>query len=169
MFARWARQLKEHWSIILQDGSHPDHKTLTADFRSTTKELLKTYRTKFTFDEINPVLFEAIEETAIAELNTREKIRITPVDWAGEYSWILVGGIGLDRGFTVEGLTISYMPRSTGVGNADNIQQRARFFGYKKGYLGCTNPKDVEVGSFLIIHSTIAKSSRRIGKLSIIF
>ena len=136
MFARWARQLKEHWSIILQDGSHPDHKTLTADFRSTTKELLKTYRTKFTFDEINPVLFEAIEETAIAELNTREKIRITPVDWAGEYSWILVGGIGLDRGFTVEGLTISYMPRSTGVGNADNIQQRARFFGYKKGYLG---------------------------------
>jgi len=28
------------------------------------------------------------------------------------------------------------MPRSTGVGNADNIQQRARFFGYKKSYLG---------------------------------
>jgi hypothetical protein len=28
------------------------------------------------------------------------------------------------------------MPRSTGVGNADNIQQRARFFGYKRGYLG---------------------------------
>ncbi len=58
------------------------------------------------------------------------------MDWKGEYSWILVGGIGLDRGFTVEGLTVSYMPRSTGVGNADNIQQRARFFGYKRGYLG---------------------------------
>lgn len=28
------------------------------------------------------------------------------------------------------------MPRGTGVGNADSIQQRARFFGYKRGYLG---------------------------------
>ncbi len=82
-------------------------------------------------EDIVPILFEAMEETAVTELNTREKSRIVPVDWAGEYSWILIGGIGLDRGFTVEGLTVSYMPRSTGVGNADNIQQRARFFGYK--------------------------------------
>lgn len=28
------------------------------------------------------------------------------------------------------------MPRSVGVGTVDTIQQRARFFGYKKGYLG---------------------------------
>jgi hypothetical protein len=42
----------------------------------------------------------------------------------------------MDRGFTVEGLTITYMPRSLGVGNADTVQQRARFFGYKRGYLG---------------------------------
>ena len=42
----------------------------------------------------------------------------------------------MDRGFTVEGLTVTYMPRSVGVGNADTIQQRARFFGYKQSYLG---------------------------------
>ena len=42
----------------------------------------------------------------------------------------------MDRGFTVEGLTITYMPRNKGVGNADTLQQRARFFGYKKDYLG---------------------------------
>jgi hypothetical protein len=42
----------------------------------------------------------------------------------------------MDRGFTVEGLTVTYMPRSPGVGNADTIQQRARFFGYKRRYLG---------------------------------
>jgi len=41
----------------------------------------------------------------------------------------------MDRGFTVEGLTVTYMPRPAGVGNADTIQQRARFFGYKRGYL----------------------------------
>ena len=28
------------------------------------------------------------------------------------------------------------MPRGLGVGNADTVQQRARFFGYKRSYLG---------------------------------
>lgn len=136
MFARWVRQLKEQWSNILQDQNHPDHQWLVDAFKKSTDELLKTYKTGSNFDDIAPVLFEAMEETIVQELNTREKNRIAPVDWQGEYSWILIGGIGLDRGFTVEGLTVSYMPRSTGVGNADNIQQRARFFGYKKRYLG---------------------------------
>ncbi|MDE0173344.1 MAG: hypothetical protein OYH76_19100 [Defluviicoccus sp.] len=136
MFARWTRQIKDQWSNILQDNTHPDHFELLNKFKISTENLLETYDTNQTFENIAPILFEAMEETAVVELNTREKNRISPVDWQGEYSWILVGGIGLDRGFTVEGLTVSYMPRSTGVGNADNIQQRARFFGYKKPYLG---------------------------------
>jgi hypothetical protein len=51
------------------------------------------------------------------------------------YSMILVGGQVLDRGFTVEGLNVTYMPRSIGVGNADTLQQRCRFFGYKRKYI----------------------------------
>lgn len=136
MFARWTRQIKEHWASILKDAEHPGYAELLDKFHEAANRLLATYSTNIIFENIKPILFEAIEETAIEELNTREKNRIAPIDWAGEYSWILVGGIGLDRGFTVEGLTVSYMPRSTGVGNADNIQQRARFFGYKKRYLG---------------------------------
>jgi hypothetical protein len=42
----------------------------------------------------------------------------------------------LDRGFTVEGLTVTYMPRELGGGAADSIQQRARWFGYKERYIG---------------------------------
>ncbi len=42
----------------------------------------------------------------------------------------------MDRGFTVEGLIVTYMPRNIGVGNVDTIQQRARFYGYKRTYLG---------------------------------
>lgn len=136
MFKRWTQQIKDHWSAILKDDAHPSHAALLAEFRESAIQMFKTYDTSLSFDQIAPTLFEATEETAIAELNTREKSRIAPVDWAGEYSWILIGGIGLDRGFTVEGLTVSYMPRSTGVGNADNIQQRGRFFGYKRPYLG---------------------------------
>lgn len=136
MFFRWVKQTKENWSIILNDEDHEDYAYLIAAFELSTKQLLATYGTTFTFEDVKTVLPDAIEETIVQQLNTSEKDRIPSVDWNGDYSWILVGGIGLDRGFTVEGLTVSYMPRSTGVGNADNIQQRARFFGYKKGYLG---------------------------------
>jgi hypothetical protein len=136
MFARWVKQARDDWVVILEDVNHPRHDELLSAFRKSAAALLKTYPCSFSFDDVASCLLDAVESTAIIELNTREKSRIPSIDWKGEYSWILVGGIGLDRGFTVEGLTVSYMPRSTGVGNADNIQQRARFFGYKRGYLG---------------------------------
>lgn len=136
MYARWVKQAKEHWTAILADVSHHAHEGLIEDFKATTNKLLKTHTERVSFEELLPFLNEAVEETPVVELNTREKNKIPSIDWKSEYSWILVGGIGLDRGFTIEGLTVSYMPRSTGVGNADNIQQRARFFGYKKNYLG---------------------------------
>ncbi len=136
MFVRWSRQLKGDWSVILDDENHSEYADLAAQFQDTFEGLKKTHRTNANFDDILPFLCDAISDTAIEELNTRSQSRIPTVDWKGEYSWILIGGIGLDRGFTVEGLTVSYMPRSIGVGNVDNIQQRARFFGYKKSYLG---------------------------------
>ena len=58
------------------------------------------------------------------------------IEWQNSYAWILVGGAAMDRGFTVEGLTVTYMPRGIGAGNADTVQQRARFFGYKQSYFG---------------------------------
>ncbi|MCR6631484.1 MAG: Z1 domain-containing protein [Magnetospirillum sp.] len=165
MFARWVRQTKEQWSSILHDTKHPGHDTLIALFNGATQELLKTYATSFSFDDIRPLLFEALDSTAIVELNTREKNRIPSVDWRGEYSWILVGGIGLDRGFTVEGLTVSYMPRSTGVGNADNIQQRARFFGYKRSYLGLCRiyltAENIDAFTDYVTHEESVRSSIR--------
>ena len=38
--------------------------------------------------------------------------------------------MSIERGFTVEGLLVTYLSRKPGK-NADNIQQRARFCGYK--------------------------------------
>ena len=57
-------------------------------------------------------------------------------DWHFSNHHILVGGQLLDRGFTVENLIVTYMPRDTkGKNNADTIEQRCRFFGYKKNYI----------------------------------
>jgi hypothetical protein len=56
--------------------------------------------------------------------------------WSTVVHHILVGGQLLDRGFTVENLLVTYMPRDTkGKNNADTIEQRCRFFGYKKDYI----------------------------------
>jgi hypothetical protein len=57
------------------------------------------------------------------------------VDWSKDDNFILVGGEKLNRGFTVTGLIVTYMPRGPGGNNADTIQQRARFFGYKQSVL----------------------------------
>ena len=75
-------------------------------------------------------------KTYVREVNTRGNRRTPQINWGENYSWILVGGQAMDRGFTVEGLTVTYMPRGLGIGNADTVQQRARFFGYKRDYLG---------------------------------
>jgi len=56
--------------------------------------------------------------------------------WEKSKHHILVGGQKLDRGFTVKDLIVTYLPRTTkGKSNSDTIEQRCRFFGYKKDYI----------------------------------
>jgi len=50
-------------------------------------------------------------------------------------NFFLIGGQKLNRGYTVPGLSFTYMPRPPGIGQADTIEQRARFYGYKKEYI----------------------------------
>lgn len=50
----------------------------------------------------------------------------------GDVWKILVGGAKLSRGFTVEGLTVSYYTRRTTA--ADTLMQMGRWFGFREGY-----------------------------------
>ena len=55
------------------------------------------------------------------------------LDFEADKVWrILVGGTQLSRGFTVEGLTISYFRRKAG--QADTLMQAGRWFGFRPGY-----------------------------------
>lgn len=65
-------------------------------------------------------------------VNSDTKDGITADEWRQNHGVIVTGGNVLDRGYTVENLAVTYMPRGRGVGNADTIQQRGRFFGYRK-------------------------------------
>ena len=54
-------------------------------------------------------------------------------DFEKEEVWrILVGGAKLSRGYTVEGLTVSYFRRTAGA--VDTLMQAGRWFGYRRGY-----------------------------------
>lgn len=54
--------------------------------------------------------------------------------WRRGY-WILIGGDVLGRGFVVNGLTTTYMSRELArTPTYDTVQQRGRFFGYKRDY-----------------------------------
>lgn len=137
-FYNWVREIFEAWkSILTLPDADPDKLELIEDFREAYGDLAETAGSDLlTFDELVPSLSLAFRNTRVLEVNTRGR-RSTPlVDWRSAYGWILVGGQAMDRGFTIEGLTITYMPRGIGVGNADTVQQRARFFGYKRSYLG---------------------------------
>ena len=86
------------------------------------------------FDEVLENIPDVIEETEVRKVIGGEE----EIDWdqTQYYYHILVGADLLNRGYTVEGLMVTYMPRHPkGKINADTMQQRSRFFGYKKKYL----------------------------------
>lgn len=134
-YASWARSIKQGWEQVLRepDGS-PDLRELRRDFETAYEDLVQTAALP-PFDDLWGELGYALEDTMVKVVNATNG-RIPTFPWSESFGFILVGGAGLDRGFTVEGLTVTYMPRGAGTGTADTIQQRARFYGYKRGYLG---------------------------------
>jgi len=146
-FKKWVENASESWIELLSvDSGDPDRDELVDEFFSAYKKLVVTvamqleqnedHETVPPFDEILVYLPASIRSTRIWEVNSRRLEEWTQENWQTAHSHILVGGENLGRGFTVEGLTTTYMPRGRGGGVADTIQQRGRFFGYKQNYLG---------------------------------
>lgn len=136
-YYNWVREIFEDWKSILGlSDAEPDKQELIEELRASYDDLAETVEEQLpAFDELAPTFRFAFRRTRLLEVNARAG-RTPDVDWGSAYGWILVGGQAMDRGFTIEGLTVTYMPRGIGVGNADTVQQRARFFGYKREYLG---------------------------------
>lgn len=134
-YKRWVDAVKQRWRSLLEprDGTDPEREAELSAFRAAYDSLKRSVGEMPTFQELQARLWTAIGRTVVTEVNSETGHE---VDWDREMSHILVGGAKLERGFTVEGLTVTYMPRGPGGGNVDVIQQRARFFGYKERYLG---------------------------------
>ena len=136
-YYNWITNVFDEWRRLLDEPEDdPDRTDLIDDFREAYNDLALTVENIPPFDDIATRLARAFRLTAIEEVNANRRGGTPRIEWRRFYGWILVGGQAMDRGFTVEGLTVTYMPRGRGVGNADTVQQRARFFGYKRPYLG---------------------------------
>lgn len=129
----WANRLKDAWHRVLLAISDPDQAELLREFRDAHADLAGTCDEIPSFEQVRPKLPVAINQTAVTLVNSVDGHE---VPWQNAYSHILVGGEKLGRGYTVKGLTVTYMPRPPGGWTADTIQQRARFFGYHSEYLG---------------------------------
>lgn len=133
----WVKNICRGWQRLLEGDDEEEKDLLLKEFKQSYDDLRITLGNSLPdFSSLTgPELIHAIKFTQIVEVNSRNG-STPPINWQDLYSWILVGGQSMDRGFTVEGLTVTYMPRSLGGGNVDTVQQRARFFGYKRSYLG---------------------------------
>ncbi|MEV6807042.1 Z1 domain-containing protein [Streptomyces sp. NPDC051132] len=73
------------------------------------------------------------DDHPIIVVNGDKDIETGEADFDKRSIWkILIGGQKLARGFTVEGLTVSYFRRRAG--NASTLMQMGRWFGFREGY-----------------------------------
>lgn len=90
------------------------------------------------FDELKPFVGEALDlilaaGSPVVIVNGSKESEYKAADFnVGRYWRVMVGGAKLSRGFTVEGLTISYYRRRATA--ADTLMQMGRWFGYREGY-----------------------------------
>lgn len=109
------------------------------------------------FEELEDALGECLQKIgdahdAVLVLNTEN--RKEAPDFEKRPVWkILVGGAKLSRGYTVEGLTVSYYRRRAGAG--DTLMQMGRWFGFRRGY------RDL-VRLFIGINEPVGRTARRI-------
>lgn len=109
---------------------------LEKDFRPVSERREPDLPFPDSFEELEEHIGEALArigdaDEAVRILNNENKDQ-TP-DFDRNPVWkILVGGTKLSRGYTVEGLTVSYYRRRAQT--ADTLMQMGRWFGFRRGY-----------------------------------
>lgn len=125
--AAWGQKLR-------RPEADPGRQSLLARLEVARRDLTSHGNVATAADEQFAKQAEAVlDGLKVWTVNSAEDVE--QIDWRREPYHVLVGGNKLDRGYTVRGLTVTYMTRSLGQAQADTILQRARSFGYKRQYL----------------------------------
>ncbi|RXR25842.1 hypothetical protein EQW78_11590 [Oerskovia turbata] len=139
----WVRGIMDRLTVGLTDGDEVLRDQVAKevflpaydDLSSTGGNMVEGVRVPL--EELIEMLGDGgyLEAVRVRVVNSAQGNEISSSEWTQAPGWVVIGGNKLDRGFTVENLAVTYMPRGPGVRNADTVQQRGRFFGYKRAYL----------------------------------
>lgn len=133
-FASWINEKTQEWMDFLTapDGD-PAKKFTINGFHEAYQKITKYMDGAPSFDETMQVMQRAIMLTQTHLVQGGDSDN--DINWNSDKGHILVGADMLNRGFTIEKLSMTYMPRtSKSKATADTIEQRCRFFGYKSSY-----------------------------------
>jgi hypothetical protein len=109
---------------------NPVIKELESDFATEFKVEFKNV--EFDFSDLLKVLHESSTTVDVTTVNMRGgKLNYEKHNKTGLHV-IVIGGLALSRGLTLEGLTVTYILRN--VSASDTLMQMARWFGYHKDY-----------------------------------
>jgi hypothetical protein len=137
-FKQWIDKQMRSWrKCINKPDGHDDKEDMFLRFEQLFPQAIEFFKEedKPEFENIKPFIHDVLFDWKSYLVNT-DSDADKEIGWNQYSMHILVGAEMLNRGFTVENLTTTYMPRySQGPANADTIQQRCRFFGYKRDYI----------------------------------
>jgi hypothetical protein len=88
----------------------------------------------FTWEQVQARLKEAADTAEVISINRKstDSLDYSETNYPNGRTLIAVGGLGLSRGLTLEGLTTSYFLRNSIM--YDTLMQMGRWFGYRDGY-----------------------------------
>lgn len=136
-YISWINALKMKWDGELKaDKKSDEYKDLIQYIKNILESIRDNSDNKEEVPNFSDDFIEYFRESLAkiipTKFNAGKGGRIPEIEWDRDYAHLLIGGQGLDRGFTVEGITVSYLSRPAGTRQQDTILQRARFFGYHK-------------------------------------
>lgn len=135
-----AEKVEDYLEELLRDievhGASPQ-----ADKNPTISMLRDTYCENyadcsgFEWEEVRNSLYRSNKSVKVFVVNTSRESKRNRLDYDGNKHGlraIVIGGLAIARGVTLEGLCISYLYRSTAY--YDTLMQMGRWFGYRPGY-----------------------------------
>jgi len=109
------------------------------DYRKVTEQMSPESPQPKNYRELKPYIDQCVSKIgnqgseAVRIVNGDKKNEEHMPNFDRDETWsILVGGTKLSRGYTVEGLTVSYYRRK--IKMADTLMQVGRWFGFRRGY-----------------------------------
>lgn len=139
---RLADEVRRTWASAgyrtLGPGVARLEKLFENDFRKVWEDRGKPKGLVFprSFRELKGSLGKALEaiasEDPVLVVNSTEDGQTPDFERSAGVWKIILGGAKLSRGYTIEGLTVSYFRRRSRV--QDTLMQMGRWFGYRKGY-----------------------------------